>query len=100
VTEEGREGAAFAPNEPFFAKYLLKPREKSRGRFVVSFTPPNEVKICRVVVSFMGRNMICGLVPNPTGLALPEDATTITYAGGDQANTCGQPATVQFEVIV
>jgi hypothetical protein len=63
VTTGGNDSAQFAPNQPLLVQYILKPQPLTRGDYTLTVTPPAGLRICKVVMPFVGRNMPCTYAP-------------------------------------
>ncbi len=89
--------STFDKLQGFFIQYLLKPQPVTRGDYKLTITPPAGAKVCRVVITHIGKNMPCAEPPGATVTGY--ENTEIVYDdGGTAPRTCGKDAVVKFYV--
>ena len=56
------EPAAMSIEETFFIKYILKPQPLSTGKYLLTFKPGENFKVCKLVVTHIGQNFPCAQI--------------------------------------
>ena len=83
VTNKDRRAGPITSDEVFYVKYILKPQPLSSGKYVITLSPGNNFKVCKLIVTHIGRNFPCSQLPTstPTG----QENTVWGFAGTDFA---------------
>ncbi len=96
LTMRYRNNTPFQMGEGLFVQYIIKLQPQTRGQMVFTVTPPSQLKLCSLQLTFVGANMPCTRVPGP--IASQQDTVVNSITAATSKPACGQSQALTFSV--